>query len=161
MSTSLACPVKDLARSVQRFIDAAREADASSVALRSTAGSEALLEKKRQAFRHEALIELIGTRVDLALTTQAESPEGALHQLALSWHLVQRLWENSVDLEDDPEGLLEAKHAYEMLRWGMYSIARVLELLSAEQRDRLAVEFYMIKRGDPFEAAAPVESGAA
>lgn len=144
------CPVKDLALTVQHFVNAHAAADKASVAAYQNKSHDGLVEHTQLCARRSALHELIAAKRDHAVTTQARSPEGALHQIAIVSLYIDRLWDLTPRQEENSEAFFEAKHARDMTEWGLYSAATVLERLSAEPRDRLAVEYYLPSSGSPF-----------
>lgn len=148
------CPVKELALTVQQFVNAHAATDKAAVAAYQNKSHDGRVEHLKLRQRLSALHDLTEAKRDHALTMQAQSPEGALHQIALVSLYVETLWDLTPEQEKDSEAFFEAKHARDMTEWGLYSAATVLERLSAEPRDRLAVEYYMPSSGSPFSRTA-------
>lgn len=145
------CPVKDLALTVQQFIDAANAADRQLGALPAEAEKkiEQRVEANQLRARRGALTEWITSKHSHALTMQALSPGGALHQLAVLKVHIDEIWD-LVPSEREDEG----QPSYDMLRWGIYSVANVLEQLSVTPRELLAVEYYLPANASPFARSA-------
>jgi hypothetical protein len=152
-----ACPVAAIALESQRYVDAMIEAERA----KDTASKDRPEDRWRHERRWSEIFELLHARRGATITTKAVSADGALHQLAIASALADELWELTPEQADNSADYFKAKEIKGLLQWALYSVAGVLERAASNPRDRLGVEYYMIRDADPFAVTALSQGGAA
>lgn len=149
-----ACPVQDIAETVQLLVEALYKAEDEKSADHDAADHEALRKVTQAEHRYDALWDLLGYKKEQAACTQALSAGGAAHQIAIASELIDRMRECAPEEALNREDYYRAKECHRLLQWTLYSVLNVLLSLEPTPREKLGIEYYMAAEHSPFVRTA-------